>query len=92
MPISLYENSDNGDESSQNLIEKIPSGFDEEKLLDKIMFSSLIEKLPEREKKLIIMRFYRDKTQSETAKILGISQVQVSRLETKILEKFKSAI
>ncbi len=92
MPVSLYEKSDNGDEKTPDLIEKIPSEFDEEKLLDKIMFSSLIEKLPEREKKLIIMRFYRDKTQSETAKILGISQVQVSRLETKILEKFKNAI
>ncbi len=92
MPVSLYEKSDNGDEKTPDLIEKIPSGFDEDRLLDKIMFSSLIEKLPEREKKLIIMRFYRDKTQSETAKILGISQVQVSRLETKILEKFKSAI
>ena len=75
-----------------SLIEKMQSEFDEEKLLDKIMFSTLIEKLPEREKKLIIMRFYRDKTQSETAKILGISQVQVSRLEMKILEKFKNAI
>jgi len=92
LPISLYEKGDNGDEKTPDLIEKIPSEFDEEKLLDKIMFSTLIEKLPEREKKLIIMRFYRDKTQSETAKILGISQVQVSRLETKILEKFKNAI
>ena len=91
-PVSLFESVDNGDEKTPNLIEKIPSEFDEGKLLDKIMFSTLIDKLPEREKKLIIMRFYRDKTQSETAKILGISQVQVSRLETKILQKFKSAI
>lgn len=92
MPISIYEDSDNGNEKTPSLIDKIQSEFDEDKLLDKIMFSSLIEKLPDREKKLIIMRFYRDKTQSETAKILGISQVQVSRLETKILEKFKNAI
>ena len=92
MPISIYEDSDNGNEKTPSLIEKIQSEFDEEKLLDKIMFSSLIDKLPDREKKLIIMRFYRDKTQSETAKILGISQVQVSRLEMKILEKFKKVI
>lgn len=92
MPISLYDSSDNGTEKNQELLEKIPSNFSEEEMLDKIMFESLIEKLPERERKLIIMRYYRDKTQSETAKILGISQVQVSRLENKILQKFKSVI
>lgn len=92
MPISIYEDSDNGDEKTPSLIDKIQSEFDEEKLLDNIMLTALIENLPEREKKLIIMRFYRDKTQSETAKILGISQVQVSRLEMKILEQFKKVI
>ena len=92
MPISIYESTDNGTDKMQEILEKIPSDFSEEKLLDKIMFSNLINALPEREKKLIIMRYYRDKTQSETAKILGISQVQVSRLENKILNKFKSVI
>lgn len=92
MPISLYGNIDDGDDETPALLEKIPDSFNEDALLDKIMFSSLIEELPERERKIIIMRYYFDKTQSETAKIIGISQVQVSRLEQKILEKFKTVI
>lgn len=92
MPISLYGNIDDGKDETPALLEKIPDSFNEDALLDKIMFSSLIEELPERERKIIIMRYYFDKTQSETAKIIGISQVQVSRLEQKILEKFKTVI
>lgn len=92
MPLSLYGNVDDGDGETPELLEKIPDSFSEDALLDKIMFSSLIEGLPEREKNIILMRYYYDKTQSETAKIIGISQVQVSRIEQKILEKFKKII
>ena len=45
--------------------------------------------LPERERKIIFLRYYRDKTQSEVAGELGVSQVQVSRLENKILCKIR---
>ena len=50
----------------------------------------LIQNLEPRERKIIIMRYYRDKTQSEIANELGVSQVQVSRLENKILDSMKS--
>ena len=53
---------------------------------------SMMEKLPPREKKIIIMRYYRDNTQSEIAKELGVSQVQVSRIENKIISQFKNQI
>ena len=49
-----------------------------------------IDKLPEKEKKIILARYYNDMTQSEVSKILGISQVQVSRNENKILQKLKT--
>ena len=52
----------------------------------------MIEKLGEREKKVILLRFFKDKTQSEVAKILGISQVQVSRIEKKILEGMRNEL
>jgi RNA polymerase sporulation-specific sigma factor len=52
----------------------------------------LIDELPERDKKIIILRYFRDKTQSEMAAELGVSQVQVSRLETKIIEKLKKCM
>ena len=49
-----------------------------------------IKKLPKTEKNLIMARYYDELTQSETSKILGISQVQVSRKEKKVLQKLKS--
>ena len=91
-PVSLYESVDDGVEKGIELIEKIPDGYEEDSLVDKIQLKTAIENLPDREKKLIILRFYSDKTQSETAKALGISQVQVSRLETKILTNMKANI
>ena len=61
-------------------------------MVDKILLKSLIEKLPEREKKVIIMRYYRDNTQSEIAEALGVSQVQISRIENKIIKQFKTEL
>ena len=50
---------------------------------------NLIKELPPRDKKIIVLRYFRDKTQREIADILGISQVRVSRLENKILSQIK---
>ena len=61
-------------------------------MIDKILLKSMIERLPPREKKIIIMRYYRDNTQSEIAEALGVSQVQISRIENKIIESFKKQI
>ncbi len=88
MPLSLYNKYDDEDEG-QELIEKIPSFEDEESMLTKIHLSTIIDGLNEREQKIIILRYYRDRTQSEIAKSLGVSQVQVSRLENKIIEKMR---
>ena len=52
----------------------------------------MIENLNDREKKIILLRFYKDKTQTEVAKILGISQVQVSRIEKKVLENMRNEL
>lgn len=57
--------------------------------LDKMMLKELIDKLPLREKKVIVLRYFRDKTQSEIAQELGVSQVQVSRIEGKVLKLLK---
>lgn len=91
--ISLSEPIDDkdGDKSSE-FADRIPSDEREEDMVDKILLKSMIEKLPPREKKIIIMRYYRDNTQSEIAKELGVSQVQVSRIENKIISQFKNQI
>ena len=87
--LSLYEGTDDGQEKSQTLIEKIPSSETEEDRVERVYVKQLIKSLNEREQKLIILRYFRDKTQGEVASILGVSQVQVSRLENKILKKLK---
>lgn len=85
-PMSIHaETEDDG----LTLEDKIASIDDEEDNINKYVIKDFISKLPERDKKIIILRYFRDKTQSEVAKELGVSQVQVSRLETKILEKMR---
>ena len=88
MPISIFDKFED-DEEGAELIDKISSYDGEEKLLDKIHISNIIEKLSERERRIIIMRFFRDRTQTEIAEYLGVSQVQVSRLENKIIDKIR---
>lgn len=81
---------DNKDGSSINLIERISSNKDEEELItNKIAIKELIKELGKRDKEIIFLRYYKEKTQTQVAKILGITQVQVSRIEKRILEGFK---
>jgi len=62
----------------------------EEKLIDKIALKETLRKLEPRERQIIFLRYFKDKTQTEIAKLVGISQVQVSRIEKKVIEKLKS--
>lgn len=89
-PESLYREFNDGDKSGGYLIDKIANNIDtEEEILDKISLSEAIKALDERERKIIMLRYFRGKTQSEIASVIGISQVQVSRLEKKILLRMK---
>ena len=58
-------------------------------VVDKICINQLIENLEDREKQLILLRYYKGQTQSEVAKVLGITQVQVSRIEKKVLNSMR---
>lgn len=88
MPLSIFDKFEDDDEG-QELIEKISDTQTEEAILNKIHLSNVISGLEERERKIIILRYFRDKTQSEIAENLGVSQVQVSRLENKIIKKIR---
>lgn len=81
-----------GDDDGASLGDKIVGDTSPDESLDTLMLRDCIENLPEREKKIIILRYFRDKTQSEVAKELGVSQVQVSRIESRILKQFKEKI
>lgn len=85
---SIYEESSS--EDSRNIMDKMPCVKDESnRIINRIALKQLIENLDDREKQIILLRFYKDKTQSEVAKVLGITQVQVSRIEKKILNSMK---
>ena len=62
---------------------------EQEELMDHLFLQQLLDALEERDRRLIMLRYYENKTQNQVAEILGISQVQVSRLEKKILHRMK---
>ena len=64
----------------------------EEGIVEKLALRTAIDALPERERQLILLRYFKGLTQDKTAKVLGISQVQVSRLEKKILLRLRGEL
>ncbi len=78
------------DSDDLTIMDKLKSNVDQEKdIVNKITIKTLIEGLDEKSKKIIMLRYYRGKTQSQVAELLGVTQVQVSRLEKKILSSMK---
>lgn len=79
---------DNG--KDMKIIDTIAAEEDKsEKIVDNIVINETLNKLDERERRIVLMRYIDELTQSEVAKIIGVSQVQVSRLEKKILLKMR---
>ena len=92
MPLSIFSPVED-DVEGTSLVDRIEADEDyNEKMIDDIALKEVIKKLDERDKKIILLRYYYDKTQSEIAKELKISQVQVSRLENKILDNLKKKL
>lgn len=92
MPVSIYEQGDYKDEKGTTLAERLPAAEDQEDVLEHLILKEAIAKLSERERKIVFLRYFRDLTQSEVARRIGVSQVQISRLEGKIMEKFKQEL
>ncbi len=90
--LSLDAQIDETSNNSQSVLDRVVEEDKSEVLLDKLLLKEAISLLPEREKKIVLLRYYRGKTQSEVAMMLGVSQVQISRLETKIIDKLKNKI
>ncbi|HBK02640.1 MAG TPA: RNA polymerase sigma-G factor [Clostridiales bacterium] len=88
--VSIYDKVDS--EKDIEYLDTIESDEREDELIEKIMLREAIDKLNEREKKIVLLRYFSDRTQSEIAKELGVSQVQISRLETKIVENLKKKL
>ena len=87
---SLYRPFGDQSDSGSCLMDKIEDQDNEqEKLLDKLLLERLLNRLDEQEKDMILRRYYYNQTQTEIARIFQISQVQVSRMEKKILKKMR---
>ncbi|MBQ7371544.1 MAG: SigB/SigF/SigG family RNA polymerase sigma factor [Blautia sp.] len=87
---SLQKTVYQGEGQELSLLDKLPEKRNaQEELLNKLFLEELLKTLDERETCLIRLRFFQDKTQTEVAKEFGISQVQVSRMEKRILKKLR---
>jgi RNA polymerase sporulation-specific sigma factor len=90
-PTSIHETVFENDGDPIYLVDQIADEGNSE-WFDKIALHEILNRLPERERFIVYMRFFKDKTQSDVARVLGISQVQVSRLEKKILRQMKNQL
>lgn len=87
---SIYKTIYQNDGNSIYLIDKLVSSEDESRqAVDRLALEELLGQLEEKERSIIRMRYFEDKTQTEIAGFLGISQVQVSRIEKKVLTKMR---
>lgn len=88
---SLYRTVYQSEGTDISLIDKIPEKENaEEHLLNRIFLEEILGKLESSDRKLLYMRYFQDQTQTQIAEQLGISQVQVSRMEKRILKKLRS--
>lgn len=89
----LYDVVHQDDGSPVLLIDKISKTVDEDtEVIDKIILKEAINNLDSKSRQIIILRYFKDKTQIQVAKLLGISQVQVSRIEKRVLKLMKEKL
>ncbi|HZJ82522.1 MAG TPA: RNA polymerase sporulation sigma factor SigF [Clostridia bacterium] len=92
-PSSIYDVVYEDDGNPILLIDKVSREDTQmSQVVDRVALNNLLLKLDERERYIIIMRYFNDKTQSDIANELGISQVQVSRIEKKVLLRMREMI
>lgn len=87
---SLYRPTGNGDDNTMFLMDRLEEeNNDHEELLNRMVLKELMEGLNEEQREIIVRRYFYNQTQTQIAKELGISQVQVSRLEKRILKEMR---
>lgn len=89
-PTSIHDTLYQDDSDPIYILDQLPQDKDTNPgWFEKIAINEVLDKLPEREKNVLVMRFFEDKTQSEIAKIMDLSQVQISRIERAALHRLK---
>ena len=79
-------------ENTLQLIDRLYDTREQEKMLEHISLKEALEHLDAKERQIIFLRYFQDKTQTDVAKRIGISQVQVSRIEKKVLNQMKESL
>lgn len=90
-PASIYDSVYENGGREINLIDTLAGNDSEEHIINKVMADNILKSLKPRERQIMVLRYYKGKTQSEIAKIIGVSQVQVSRLEKQIIQSVRSS-
>jgi RNA polymerase sporulation-specific sigma factor len=92
-PTSIHDTLYQDDGDPIFLIDQLKSDRDDDgSWFDKIALKELLIKLPDKHRKVILLRFFHDKTQTQVAEIIGLSQVQVSRIERQALESIRQLL
>ncbi len=95
-PVDSFESAkyrDNKTDKTISILERLSTGKDEQtEIANRLTIKNLINELDEKEKEIIMLRYYKQKTQTQVSKILGITQVQVSRIERRILNNMKGKL
>ncbi|MDO4337661.1 MAG: SigF/SigG family RNA polymerase sporulation sigma factor [Eubacteriales bacterium] len=90
---SLHKTIYQGEGTEISLMDKLPENENQQELLlDRIFLEEILDTLEPKEKQLICMRYFKDMTQTEIAGELGVSQVQVSRMEKRILRNLRGKL
>lgn len=89
---SIDISEDYNSENKPQRIHQIYDGSENEKIFERIALKEALERLNTKERQIIFMRYFQDKTQSDVARCIGISQVQVSRIEKRILQQMKISL
>ncbi len=90
---SLYASSGSGEENNLTLLDRVAGETEEnEILLDRTVLGELLKALDKKQREIIVRRYFYNQTQTQIAEILGISQVQVSRMERRILKEMRDKL
>lgn len=88
-PESIYESIYSGGDKDIQVVDTIAGEEIENNIINKVLLDDILKQLKPREKQILILRYFKGKTQSEIAKMVGVSQVQISRIEKKAIEKIR---
>lgn len=81
-----------GEKDGFSLLDCLSDAAEQDKMLESLSLKEALERLEAKERQIIMMRYFQDKTQTDVAKCIGISQVQVSRIEKKVLHQLRESM